>query len=92
MFLMGVDATYIIYMPSLIIPLVLITVTFTLIIMVAESALSKKCFAVANKKTIEKYGPIIMKYVEDLRKECMECGMELEANARYCNKCGRKVK
>ena len=86
-FLLGADAIYIIYMPSIIIPIVLPAIAFILAVLVMRSNLSKKYFAAANKKIVEKYGPIIMKYVEDMKKECMECGAILDKNAHYCNKC-----
>ena len=91
-FLLGADVIYIMYVPSLIIPLVLPAAAFILAVLIMRSNLTKKCFAIVNKKMIEKYGPIIMKYMEDQRKECKGCGAILDKNARYCNKCGKKVK
>lgn len=79
-------------MPSAILPLVWAAIIFVLIVMVVKPILSERCSAAANKKIVEKYGPIIMKYVENLQNECMECGAVLDKNARYCNKCGKKVK
>ena len=91
-FFLGADVIYIIFMPFIIIPFILTGIIFTLMLVVMNSMLSEKCSTAANKQMIEKYGPIIMKYMEDPRKECVECGTELEVNARYCNKCGKKIK
>ncbi len=91
-FFLGADAIYIFYMPSVILPLVWAIIISVLIVMVVKPILFERYSVAANKKIVEKYGPIIMKYMEDLRNECMECGATLDKNARYCNKCGKKVK